>query len=118
MKKEEEEDTYVRRNNITIVAFYPNNCSQFENPETPYLEKIASASSSFSTLSLPSSLPLLTSLIKALPLSLPQKITTCIASAFTSTSLVLLSLFCGQVTVKCIAYCTVHVTIQIHNCCN
>ena len=56
------------RSNIIIVAFYPNGCSQFENPEAPDFEKIASASSSFSTLSL----PLPTSFIKVLPL--PQKI--------------------------------------------
>ena len=54
---------------IIIVAFYPNGCSQFENPEAPNFERIASASSSFSTLSLPSSLPLLTSFIEVLPLS-------------------------------------------------
>ena len=57
---------------IIIVTFYPNGCSQFENAEAPDFEEIASASSSFSTLLLPSSLPLLTSFIKVLPL--PQKI--------------------------------------------
>ena len=58
--------------NITIiVTFYPNDCNQLENPEAPDFEKIASASSSFSTLSLPSSLPLPPSFIKVLPL--PQK---------------------------------------------
>ena len=59
---------------IIIVTFYPNGCSQVENPEAPDFEKIASASGSFSTLSLPSSLPLPTSFIKVLPLPLPQKI--------------------------------------------
>ena len=53
---------------------------QVENWEAPDFEKIASASSSFSTLSLPSSLLLPTSFIKVLPL--PQKIIT--ASAATS----------------------------------
>ena len=43
---------------IIIVAFYPNDCSQFQNPEATDFEKIASAFSSFSTLSVPSSLPL------------------------------------------------------------
>ena len=57
---------------IIIVTFYPNGCSQVENPEAPDFEKIASASGSFSKLSLPSSLPLPTSFIKVLPL--PQKI--------------------------------------------
>ena len=57
---------------IIIVTFYPNGCSQFENPEAPDFEKIASASSSFSPLLLPSLLPLSTSSIKVL--SLPQKI--------------------------------------------
>ena len=57
---------------IIIVTFYPNGSSQFENPEAPDFEKIASASNSFSTLSLRSSLPLSTSFIKVLPL--PQKI--------------------------------------------
>ena len=56
---------------IIIVTFNPNGCSQFENPEAPDFEKIASASSSFSTLSLPSLLPLSTYFIKVLPL--PQK---------------------------------------------
>ena len=55
-----------------VVTFYPGGCSQFENPEAPVFEKNASASSSFSTLSLPSSLSLPTSFIKVLPL--PQKI--------------------------------------------
>ena len=64
--------SYVPRNNNIIVTFYPNGCSQFENPAAPDLKKIASASSSFSALSLPSSLPLLTSFIKLIPL--PQKI--------------------------------------------
>ena len=63
---------YVSRNNIVIVTFYPNSYSQFENAEAPDFDKIASASSSFSTLSLPSLLPLPTSFIKVLPL--PQKI--------------------------------------------
>ena len=58
--------SYVPRNNIIIVTFYPNGCSQFENPEAPDFEKIASASSFFSTLSLPSPLPLPTSFIKVL----------------------------------------------------
>ena len=53
---------------IIIVTFYPNGCSQVENPEAPDFEKIASASGSFSTLSL----PLPTSFIKVL--LLPQKI--------------------------------------------
>ena len=57
---------------IIIVTFYPNGCSQVENPKAPDFEKIASASSSFSTLLLSSSLPLPTSFIKVLPLS--QKI--------------------------------------------
>ena len=57
---------------IIIVTFHSNGCSQFENPEAPDFEKIASASSSFLTLSLPSSLPLPTSFIEVLPL--PQKI--------------------------------------------
>ena len=57
---------------ILIVTFYPNDCSQFENSEAIDFEKIASASSSFSTLSLLSSLPLPTSFIKVFPL--PQKI--------------------------------------------
>ena len=52
---------------IIIVTFYPNGCSQVENPEAPDFEKIASASGSFSTLSL----PLSTFFIKVLPL--PQK---------------------------------------------
>ena len=60
--------------NIIIVTFYPNGCSQLENPEAPDFEEIASASSSFSTLSLPSSLPLPTLFIKVLPLPLTQKI--------------------------------------------
>ena len=60
--------SYVPRNNIIIVTFYPNGSSQFENPAAPDLKKIASASSSFSTLSL----PLPTSFIKLIPL--PQKI--------------------------------------------
>ena len=64
--------SYVPRNNIIIVTFYPNGCSQFENPAAPDLKKIVSASSSFSTLSLPSSLPLPNSFIKLIPL--PQKI--------------------------------------------
>ena len=58
----------VPRGNSIIVTFYPNGCSQFENPEVPDFEKIASASRSFSTLSL----PLPTSFIKVL--LLPQKI--------------------------------------------
>ena len=37
------------RNNIIIVTFYPNGCSQFENSEAPDFEKIAYASNSFST---------------------------------------------------------------------
>ena len=57
---------------IIIVILYLNRCSQFENTEAPDFEKIASASSSSSTLSLPSSLLLSTSFIKVLPL--PQKI--------------------------------------------
>ena len=57
---------------IIIVTFYPNGCSHFENSEAPDFEKIASAFSSFSTLSLPSSLTLPTSFIKVL--TLPQKI--------------------------------------------
>ena len=59
---------------IIIVTFYPNGFSQLENPESPDFEKIASVSSSFSTLSLPSALPLSTYFIKLLPLPLPQKI--------------------------------------------
>ena len=38
---------------IIIVTFYLNGCSRFENPEAPDFEKFASASSSFSALSLP-----------------------------------------------------------------
>ena len=57
---------------IIIVTFYPDGCSQVENPEAPDFEKIASAFGSLSTLSLPSLLPLPTSFIKVLPL--PQKI--------------------------------------------
>ena len=57
-----------------IVTFYPNSYSQFENPEAPDFEKIASASSFFSKLSLPSSIPLPTSFIKVFPLPLPLKI--------------------------------------------
>ena len=56
---------------IIIVTFYPDGCSQVENPEAPDFEKIASAFGSLSTLSLPSLLPLPTSFIKVLPL--PQK---------------------------------------------
>ena len=67
---------------IIIVTIYPNGCSQVKNPEAPDFEKIASASGSFSTLSLPSSLPLPTSFIKVLPL--PQKINRFTASASTS----------------------------------
>ena len=59
---------------IIIVTFYPNGCSQVENPKAPDFEKVASASGSFSTLLLPSSLPLPTSFIKVLQLPLPQKI--------------------------------------------
>ena len=55
-----------------LLHFNPNGCSQFENPEALNFEEIASAYSSFSTLLLPSSLPLPTSFIKVLPL--PQKI--------------------------------------------
>ena len=55
-----------------IVTFYPNGCSQFENPKALDFEEIAFAPSYFSTLSLPSSLLLPTSFIKVLPL--PQKI--------------------------------------------
>ena len=62
----------VRRDYIVIVAFYPNGCSQFENPEAPDFKKIASSSRSFSTLSLPSLLPLPSSFIKVL--LLPQKL--------------------------------------------
>ena len=51
---------------IIAVTFNPNGCSQFENPEAPDFKKIASASSSFSTLLLLSSLPLPTSSIKVL----------------------------------------------------
>ena len=54
----------VPRNNIIIVAFYPNGCRQFENPEAPDFEKIASASSSFLALLLPNSLPFPTSYIE------------------------------------------------------
>ena len=57
---------------IIIATFYPNGCSQVENSEAPDFEKIATTSGSFSTLSLPSSLPLPTSFITVLPL--PQKI--------------------------------------------
>ena len=69
-----------------FVTFYSNGCSQFENPEAPDFEKIASVSSSFSTLSLPSSPPLPISFIKVLPLPLPlpQELTASTASAFTS----------------------------------
>ena len=59
---------------IIIVTFYPSGCSQFENLEAPDFVKIASASSSFSTLSLPSSLPLPTCFIKVLLLPLSKKI--------------------------------------------
>ena len=59
---------------IIIITFHPNGCSQVENPEAPDFEKIASASGSFSTLSLPSSLPLPTSFIQVFPLPLQQKI--------------------------------------------
>ena len=31
--------SYVPRNNIIIVTFYPNGCSQFENPAAPDLKK-------------------------------------------------------------------------------
>ena len=55
-----------------LLHFTANGCSQFENLEALNFEEIASASSSFSTLSLPSSLLLPTSFIKVLPL--PQKI--------------------------------------------
>ena len=48
--------------------------SDFANLEAPDFEKIASASSSFSTLSLPSLLPLPTSSVKVLLIPLPQKI--------------------------------------------
>ena len=57
---------------IIIVTFYPNDRSQFENPEAPDFEKIASPSSFFSSLLLPSLLSLPTSFIKVL--LLPQKI--------------------------------------------
>ena len=67
---------------IIVVTFYSNGCSQFENPEELDFEKIAFASSSFSTLSLPSSLPLPTTFIKVLPP--PQKLTASTASASTS----------------------------------
>ena len=50
---------------MIIVAFYPNGCTEFENPEVSDFQKIASAFGSFLTLSLP------TSFIKVLPL--PQK---------------------------------------------
>ena len=50
------------------ISYHATGCSQIENPEAPDFEKIASASGSFSTLSL----PLPTSFIKVL--SLPQKI--------------------------------------------
>ena len=65
-------------NIIIIVPFYPNGGSRFENPEAPDFEKIASASSSFSTLLLPSSLP--TSFIKVFPLRFHKKLTTSTAS--------------------------------------
>ena len=68
--------SYVPKNNISVVTLDPNGCSQFESPEAPDFEKIASASSSFSTLSL--LLP--TSFIKVLPL--PQKLTASTASVF------------------------------------
>ena len=58
---------YVPRNNVIIVTFYINGCSQFENPEAPDFEKNASASSSFST----RSFPLPTYFMKVL--RLPQK---------------------------------------------
>ena len=64
---------------IIIVPFYPSGCGQLENPEAYNFEKIASASSSFSTLLFPRSLPLPTSFIKVLPL--PQKLTASTASA-------------------------------------
>ena len=65
--------SYVPTNNFVIVTFYPNGCSQFENSEAPDFEKIASASSSFLTLSLPSSPLLSTFFIKVFLLPLPQK---------------------------------------------
>ena len=51
--------------------FYFNEYSQVENPEAPDFEKIVSASGFFSTLSLPSSLPLPTSLMEVLLLPHP-----------------------------------------------
>ena len=57
---------------IIIVTLYPNGRCQFENPEAPDFKQIATASSSFSTLSLPSSLSLPIFFNKVLPL--PQKI--------------------------------------------
>ena len=68
---------------IFSVIFHPNGCSQVENPEAPDFEKIASASGSFSTLSLPSSLP--TSFIKVLPLPLlPLPLPASASSSLTS----------------------------------
>ena len=32
--------SYVPRNNIIVVTFYPNGGSQFENPEAPDLKKL------------------------------------------------------------------------------
>ena len=71
-----------RFNIIIIVTLYPNGCSQFQNPEAPDFEKIASAFSSFSTLSLPSLLSLPISFSKMLLLPLPQKLTAFTTSSF------------------------------------
>ena len=57
---------------ITIVTFTPTVVARLKIRKRHDFEKIASAFGSFSTLSLPSSLPLPTSFIKALPL--PRKI--------------------------------------------
>ena len=59
---------------MIIVTFYLNGCNQVENSEAPDFGKIASASGSCSTLSLPSLLPLPTSFIKVIPLPLLQKL--------------------------------------------
>ena len=53
---------------ILLLLHFTYGCSELENPEASDFEKIASASGSFSTLWLPSSLPLPTSFIKVLPL--------------------------------------------------
>ena len=65
-----------------IVAFYHNGCSLVENPEAPDFEKIASASGSFSTLSLPSSLSLQPLSSKCFRFRFHKKLSASTASAF------------------------------------